>query len=27
MESNDPKCWKYPRYKIYDDITAIAISF
>ncbi len=27
LEKNDPKCWKYPRYKRYDDITAISISF
>lgn len=27
LEKNDPKCWKYPRYKQYDDITAISLSF
>ena len=27
LEKNDPKCWKYPRYKQYDDIAAISISF
>ncbi|HEX9722374.1 MAG TPA: protein phosphatase 2C domain-containing protein [Candidatus Paceibacterota bacterium] len=27
VEESDPKCWKYPRYKTHDDITAIAISF
>ncbi len=27
LEKDDPKCWKYPRYKQYDDITAISISF
>lgn len=27
LEKNDPKCWTYPRYKQYDDITAISISF
>jgi len=27
LQKNDPKCWKYPRYKQYDDITAISISF
>lgn len=26
MEENDPYCWKYPRYKQFDDITAISIS-
>lgn len=27
IEKDDPNCWKYPRYKQYDDITAISISF
>lgn len=27
LEKEDPKCWLYPRYKQYDDIAAIAISF
>ncbi|MBI2583847.1 MAG: protein phosphatase 2C domain-containing protein [Candidatus Aenigmarchaeota archaeon] len=27
LEKDDPKCWRYPRYKQYDDITAISISF
>lgn len=27
LEKADPKCWKYPRYKQYDDIAAISISF
>lgn len=27
LEKDDPKCWKYPRYKQYDDIAAISISF
>ncbi len=27
LEKNDPKCWEYPRYKQYDDIAAISISF
>ncbi len=27
LEKNDPKCWKYPRFKQYDDIAAISISF
>ena len=27
MEKDDPECWKYPRYKQYDDIAAISISF
>ncbi len=27
LQKDDPKCWKYPRYKQYDDITAIDISF
>jgi len=27
LQKNDPKCWKYPRYKQYDDIAAISISF
>lgn|SRR3989338_2146070 len=27
LEKEDPKCWKYPRFKQYDDITAISISF
>jgi serine/threonine protein phosphatase PrpC len=27
VQKNDPKCWKYPRFKTHDDITAISISF
>jgi serine/threonine protein phosphatase PrpC len=27
LEKDDPKCWKYPRYKQHDDIAAISISF
>jgi hypothetical protein len=27
LEKDDPKCWKYPRYKQYDDMAAISISF
>lgn len=27
LQKKDPKCWKYPRYKQYDDIAAISISF
>lgn len=27
QEASDPKCWKYPRFKIYDDIAAVALSF
>lgn len=27
QEASDPKCWKYPRFKQYDDIAAIALSF
>jgi len=26
-EQSDPKCWRYPRFKVHDDIGAIAISF
>lgn len=26
IEQRDPHCWKYPRYKQHDDISAIAIS-
>jgi len=26
-EESDPKCWRYPRFKVRDDIGAIAISF
>jgi hypothetical protein len=26
-EQSDPKCWKYPRFKVHDDIGAIAIRF
>ena len=26
LEREDPCCWKYPRYKQFDDITAISIS-
>lgn len=26
LEKKDPKCWKYPRFKQYDDIAAISIS-
>lgn len=27
LEDSDPQCLKYPRFKIHDDLTAIAISF
>lgn len=27
LEDDDPKCWKHPRFKQYDDIAAIAVSF
>ncbi len=27
LEKTDPECWKYPRYKQYDDIAAVSISF
>lgn len=27
LEAEDPNCWKYPRYKQYDDISAIALTF
>lgn len=27
LEKEDPKCWRYPRYKQYDDITAISLNF
>jgi len=26
-EQSDPKCWKYARFKVHDDIGAIAINF
>lgn len=26
-EASDPMCWKYPRFKMSDDIAAIALSF
>jgi len=26
LEQNDPRCWKYPRYKVHDDIAAISLS-
>lgn len=26
LQKDDPKCWKYPRYKQHDDIAAISIS-
>lgn len=26
LEKSDPLCWKYPRYKMHDDIGAISIS-
>ena len=26
-ETTDPKCWKYPRFKQYDDIAAVSLSF
>jgi len=26
-EATDPKCWKYPRFKQYDDIAAVALTF
>ncbi|MCL5970614.1 MAG: hypothetical protein M1450_03890 [Patescibacteria group bacterium] len=27
LQKDDPNCWIYPRFKQYDDITAISISF
>ncbi len=27
LQQEDPLCWKYPRYKQYDDMAAISISF
>ncbi|MBI4095088.1 MAG: protein phosphatase 2C domain-containing protein [Candidatus Liptonbacteria bacterium] len=27
LQEDDPKCWKYPRYKQHDDISAISLSF
>jgi serine/threonine protein phosphatase PrpC len=27
LEKGDPKCWQYPRFKQYDDIAAISVSF
>jgi len=27
LEESDPKCWTYPRYKQFDDIAAISLSF
>jgi len=27
LQRGDPKCWKYPRYKQFDDMTAISLSF
>jgi hypothetical protein len=27
LEKTDPNCWKYPRFKVHDDIAAISISF
>lgn len=27
VEASDPKCWRYPRYKLHDDIAAIALTF
>lgn len=27
IEKSDPECWKYPRFKQHDDMTAIAVSF
>lgn len=27
VQTKDPKCWTYPRYKKHDDITGIAINF
>lgn len=27
LQKDDPKCWKYPRYKQYDDIAAISLTF
>lgn len=27
LQKDDPKCWKYPRYKQHDDITAISLTF
>ena len=26
LQNDDPKCWRYPRFKQHDDITAISIS-
>lgn len=26
LEKEDPKCWKYPRFKQYDDIAAVSIG-
>lgn len=27
LQKDDPKCWRYPRYKQHDDITAISLTF
>lgn len=27
LQKDDPKCWKYPRYKQHDDIAAISLTF
>jgi serine/threonine protein phosphatase PrpC len=27
LEKTDPNCWKYPRFKIHDDVAAIRIGF
>jgi len=27
LRKSDPYCWKYPRYKQYDDIVAISFTF
>ena len=27
LQKDDPKCWKYQRYKQYDDISAISLTF
>lgn len=27
LQNNDPKCWKYPRYKQHDDIAALSLTF
>ena len=27
LQKDDPKCWKYPRYKQHDDISAISLTF